>query len=733
MIPVQNVLFTDPVPLQKAQEVLRLLVVDDDPRLRALIVELVQGGGREVFQCGTAAEAMRILDEQCIDLAVINIGLPEMTGMNLMNWIRGRGMDPSVIVVSGDESVESAITALRCGAREYIRKPFEPAVLQRAVDKVLVACRQANEASLMKAHLEQSEGLHRYLVTHSPDLIFALDDNGRFWFVNDRFTSLLGYEKDELIGIHYSVIVHHDDLRAARWACSERRNGPRASSNVEIRLRRRAPEGAAIGATPIATVVISAMGIYAQSNDHEPSQRRFLGTYGVARDISDRKQTEQILSFHATHDALTGLPNRSVFLDRLRQAIVRARRMFLDKGHVAVLFIDLDRFKVVNDTYGHVRGDHLLQQVAARLRRCLRGSDTLSRIGGDEFVALVPELAGREGVEAVATKILDELREPFLLGDGEFRTSVSIGVATYPEDGASEQELMRNADLAMYQVKREGRNGIRFFTPEMNTVWAKKLEFESELRAAMDAGALEVHYQPIHNLAAGRVEALEALVRWRHPVHGLVDPGRFIHVAEESGLICSLGEHVLDLACADLKTWQQLGFPHLRVAVNLSAREFDRPDLVDLVIDTLKRHAVSPEALELEITESALVEDMDTVADRAGRLRRAGVRIAIDDFGTRYSSLGYLPSLPISGIKIDQSFIRDLGARSSSASIVLAMIGIARGFELSLVAEGVEKQEHVDSLRAFGCDVMQGFLFSQPMPAALVGEYLVKHSALASS
>ncbi|MFO1204819.1 MAG: EAL domain-containing protein [Burkholderiales bacterium] len=716
-----------PAPLSQIPQDMQVLLVDDDARLRGLVARLLRGPGREVVQCGSVGRAMALLQEKSIDLALVNIHLPDGTGLELVRWMRDRGLDTSVIVMSGDDNVDSAITALRCGAVEFVRKPFDPAALRRAVDNALAARLLALQQRLARERLEQSERLHKYFVHHSPDLIFALDTNGRFWFVNDRFTSLLGFEREELIGAHYSAVIHHDDLRAARWACSERRTGPRATSNVEIRLRRRAPDGAEGAAALLATVVVSAVGLYAPAEGESP--RRFLGTYGVARDITDRKQAEQISSFHATHDALTGLPNRALFLDRLRQAIARARRMFLEKGHLAVLFIDLDGFKKVNDTYGHVQGDQLLQQVAARLRRCLRGSDTLSRVGGDEFVAVVTELGGRDGAAAAAAKILGELREPFLLGNGEFRTSVSVGVAMYPDDGASELELVRNADLAMYHAKRSGKNAIGYFTPDMNTVWAHKVELENELRVAIDQGGLELHYQPIHNLSTGQVEALEALVRWRHPTHGLMDPSRFVHIAEESGLIYGLGERVLDAACADLRGWQTQGFTDLRMAVNLSAREFDRADLVDCVVDTLRRHAVAADSLELEITEGALVEDLDAVADRAGQLRRSGVRIAIDDFGTRYSTLGYLQSLPISGIKIDQSFVRDLGARSSSASIVSAMSGIARGFGLSLVAEGVEKPEHVEALRTFGCDVMQGFHFSRPLPARQVSEYLARFNS----
>jgi diguanylate cyclase (GGDEF)-like protein/PAS domain S-box-containing protein len=714
-------------PLPQVPDKLRVLLIDDDARLRGVVAKLLKGPGREVVQAASVARAMATLQEKPVDLAVVDQLLPDGTGLELIRWMRDRGLDLSVIVLGGDDSIDSEITALRSGALEFLRKPFDPEALRRAVDNALRARRRILEERVAKERLTKSERLHRYLVQHSPDLIFALDPAGRFWFVNDRFTTLLGFNKDELIGTHYSVIVHHDDLRAARWACSERRTGPRATSNVELRLRHRAPEGSDVSAQPVSTVVVSAVGLYAPAEGESP--RRFLGTYGVARDITDRKQAEQISSFHATHDALTGLPNRSLFLDRLRQAIARARRMFLDKGHLAVLFIDLDGFKRVNDTYGHVQGDQLLQQVAVRVRRCLRGSDTLARVGGDEFVAVVTDLGGRDGAEAAAAKIIAELREPFLLGSGELRTSVSIGVAIYPDDGASELELVRNADLAMYHAKRSGKNAIGYFTPEMNTVWAQKLELESDLRTAIERGGLELLYQPIHNVATGHVEALEALVRWRHPTHGLMEPGRFVHIAEESGLIYGLGERVLDTACADLRSWQSQGFADLRMAVNLSAREFERADLVDRIIDTLKRHELPPEALELEITESALVADLDAVADRAGRLRRCGVRIAIDDFGTRYSSLGYLQSLPISGIKIDQTFVRDLGVRSSSESIVSAISGIARGFGLSLVAEGVEKPEHIEALRTFGCEVMQGYHFSRPLPATQVDDYLARFNA----
>lgn len=700
---------------------IHVLIVDDDSMIRRALADLVSGRGRRLTECGSGAQAMEVMAREPVDIVLLDLSLPDMTGLDIMRRIRESRLEPTVIVVSGDDRIDSAIATLRSGAHEYIRKPFEPVALVRCVDNAIETRRLAWENAVMRMRLEHSERLHRYFVDNSPDFIFALDPQGRFRFVNDRVVSMLGYTRDELCGMHYSAVIDEEHLLHVKWALGERRAGERASRDVVVRLL---PKGADLESrqeeTSI-TVSLSTVGIYEDGADSGAAGKRFLGTYGVARDISARLRAEQIVQFHAFHDALTGLPNRTLFRDRLSQAIAEMRRR---RKSLAVLFIDLDRFKVVNDTYGHLKGDHLLQQTASRLRKCLSETDTLSRIGGDEFVALVPDLDGRQGAEAVARKILQELAEPFSLGSEPFRTSVSIGVAVYPGDGPNEEELIRHADLAMYQAKRKGRNGIVFFSPELSAYHADRLQFEHDLRGAVKRREFETYFQPIHNVRTGDVERLEALLRWRHPSHGLLLPGRFINIAEDSGQIRELGEVVLDAACAHLARWRSSGAAGLGVSVNLSARDFDHDDLVERVMSVTRRHGLPPDALELEITESLLIEDMDEVSKRAARLRAEGVRIAIDDFGTRYSSLGYLHTLPISAIKIDQSFVRDLGLRNTSSSIVAAMIGIARGLHLDLVAEGVERTEHLESLQGMGCDVMQGYFFSRPMPGDEVSEYL---------
>ncbi|HKI65117.1 MAG TPA: EAL domain-containing protein [Burkholderiales bacterium] len=704
-----------------------VLVVDDDSMVRRALADLVSSSERRVTQCGSGREAVEVMSKDPVDLVLLDLNLPDMTGLDIMQWIRESRPDTTVIVVSGDDRIDSAIATLKSGAHEYVRKPFEPVALIRCVENALEARKLAWENTVMRMRLEHSERLHRYFVDNSPDFIFALDPQGRFRFVNDRFVALLGYSREELRGMHYSALIHDDHLLHVKWAFGERRTGERASRDIEVRLTLKHPDAESETDGAAITVSLSTVGIYEEVSDGARSGRQFLGTYGVARDISARLRAEQIVEFHAFHDALTGLPNRTLFRDRLSHAIAEMRRR---RKSLAVLFIDLDRFKLVNDTYGHLKGDHLLQQTASRLRKCLRETDTLSRIGGDEFVALIPDLEARQDAEAIARKILHELAEPFSLGTEPFRTSVSIGVAVYPGDGPNEEELIRSADLAMYQAKRKGRNGIVFFSSDLSTHYADRLQFEHELRGAVKRREFETYFQPIHNVRTGDVERLEALVRWRHPTHGLLLPGRFISIAEESGQIRELGEVVLDAACSHLAQWRSNGADNLGVSVNLSARDFDHDDLVERIMGATRRHGLPASALELEITESLLIEDMDAVSKRASRLRAEGVRIAIDDFGTRYSSLGYLQTLPISAIKIDQSFVRDLGLRNTSSSIVAAMIGIARGLRLDLVAEGVERTEHLESLQGMGCDVMQGFFFSRPMPAGEVSDYLASSNAM---
>lgn len=701
-----------PTPLVVSQPSC-ILLVDDDSRVRDAVRELIAQPGRDILTCGTGREALVLLASHKVDLALLDIRLPDMTGMDIMDRMKRDGLNVRVIVVSADDQVDSAIAALRYGAYEYVRKPFEPAALRRTVDHALDQLRLQRENSGIRSRLEQSERLHRYLIEQSPDLIYTLDDSGRFTFINERFDRLLGFARDELIGAHYSTIVHPDDVKRAEYAFNERRTGQRASNNIELRVRRKIGE-------PACTVVLSAVGLYTSVGD-SGDKLGFIGTYGVARDISDRKRAEELVSYHAYYDVLTGLPNRTLFRDRLRQAVAQARR---HRSRLAVMFIDLDRFKLINDTYGHVRGDLFLQQVAGRLRRQLRSSDTLCRLGGDEFTVLVPELRNAEDGALKAQQFLDALRRPFVVEGEEFSTTASIGLSVFPEHGANEDELIRNADLAMYQVKRRGKDGVGVFAREMSSLYSEKINLEADLRRALQRQELEVYFQPVHEVSRDIVECAEALVRWNHPKLGMLDPSRFIYIAEETGLISPLSDWVLECACEQLRQWRLDGFSNMRVAVNVSPRDFERGDFTDRIAQTLARHRVPANGLELEITENVLIEDVDAAVDKIRQLRKQGVRISIDDFGTRYSSLGYLQRLPVNTIKIDQVFIRELGDTSGHTPIVHAIIGIAKGLGLHLIAEGVERTSHRDALRRLGCNSMQGFLFSAALPGEELTRYL---------
>ncbi len=688
-----------------------ILIVDDEERIREAYRHLLAGEGRIIEECGSGNEALRRLDHRDIDVLILDLMLPDINGLEIMEWMLHQHVPTAVVVFSGDESIDSAIRALRHGAFEFIRKHGDPQELIDTVDRVLRRRRVEREHALMTVRLEQSERLHRFLVEQSPDIIYTLDKDGAFIFVNGRVQALLGYTREELLGKHYSMIVYPDDLEHARFAFNERRIGDRASTNVEIRLQTK-NQGVRHFENRTIVAILSAQGIYA--TNEEPASRYFMGTSGVARDITDRKKAEETIAFQAFHDLLTGLPNRILFKDRLGVALKQAKRK---NKRVGVMFIDIDRFKLVNDTFGHAEGDLLLRAIASRLSATLRRGDTLARLGGDEFTVLLPDINQPEDAEVIARKVLEALATPVRLSQGEFRATVSVGIALFPRDGTTAEDLTRHADAAMYQVKRSGKNAFRFFDPELNSRHRDRIALENDLRGAVARGELDLHYQPQVSLATRDIVGLEALLRWNHPSLGAIPPTTFIQVAEEVGLIGELSNWVLETACTQLARWRADGVIAPRVSINLSACDFQRGDVVGKIRACLGRHDVAPDRLEVEITESLMMNDTADIAAKVRALREAGISVAIDDFGTGYSALAYLQRFPVSTLKIDRSFVRDLEGPMTNP-IISAITGIARGFELDLVAEGVESLEQADALRALGCEVMQGYLFARPAPAA---------------
>jgi diguanylate cyclase len=423
----------------------------------------------------------------------------------------------------------------------------------------------------------------------------------------------------------------------------------------------------------------------------------------------------------ATHDALTGLPNRVLMDDRLSQAVVQAER----HGETfAIVLLDLDRFKLVNDSLGHRAGDELLKEVARRLKSVVRTVDTVARLGGDEFVLIVSPGGEQDSAQHVAQRIIDAMRVPVRVADVEVHTSPSIGIALYPQDGTNIELLLARADAAMYCAKQRGRNNFQCFTPDMTTATQEKVRLETDLHVALEHNQFVLHYQPKVNTKTGIVHGAEALLRWRHPVRGEIQPGEFIHIAEESGLIGAIGTWVMNEACRQARAWQLDGLPSMRIAVNLSASQFRQGDIVAMIRSALERADLEPRFLEVELTESAVMTDPEESIAILERLSEMGVLVSVDDFGTGYSSMSYLRRFPIDKLKIDRGFISQVTSRPEEASIVRAIISLAHSLKLKVVAEGVESTEQLDFLKRLGCDQYQGYHFSRALPSSQFEELI---------
>jgi diguanylate cyclase (GGDEF)-like protein/PAS domain S-box-containing protein len=537
----------------------------------------------------------------------------------------------------------------------------------------------------------RSEERYRLLFERNLAGVYRTTVDGRILDVNDAMARIFGYTRDELLAdTAVSLYFDPSDRQRVLQLLSENS----ALSNYESRLRRR--DGSPVWLLENLTLMDGGI------------------LEGTVVDITDRKLAQQAMEHQAYHDALTSLPNRLLFRDRIGVALAHAKRI---KRSASVMFLDLDQFKIVNDTLGHTVGDRLLQQIAMRLVACVRAEDTVARMGGDEFTILLADIADHRAASTVAQKVLDAVRQPVIVDEHELYVTTSIGIALYPEDGMDAETLLRDADRAMYRAKDTGRNNYQFATPAPTDVTDGRLALERKLHHALERGEFVVFYQPIVAADSGIVVGAEALVRWQSE-EGLVLPDAFISVAEQCNLIVPLGEWVLWTACCQMKQWQSEGHPDLRIAVNLSARQLQQRDLVSSVERILADSGLPAQSLELEITESIAIQAPELTMSVLAQLRRMGVRISIDDFGTGYSSLSYLKRFPIDTVKIDQNFVRDLASDEGDAAIISAVISIARALRLNVVAEGVETNEQLAFLRRERCAHVQGFLHSPAVSAA---------------
>lgn len=699
----------------------KILVVDDDPVVLKSLQDLLAIKGLNPDTAIGGQEAICQLDQNNYDLVLLDLHMPYVNGHDVMAHIRAKKINTSVIIISGETSFEAAKDACTQGAYDFLRKPYATDELIITINNALKEKRLEKQNVFMAKQLSESERLHRYIVNTSPDIIYILDQDGHFTFINERIESLLGFSKEEIIGKHYSFLVHHDDMEQAKYVFNERRIGTRAAKNIELRLKCKDEDGTRHFNNRTLPIELSAMGMYVAKGE---SKHSYTGTYGVARDVTERKLAEETINFQAHHDLLTKLPNRVLLRDRLSLAINQAER---DSENIAVMFLDLDRFKNINDSLGHMIGDELLQQVSMRLKDCIRAGDTLARFGGDEFTLMLPKLTdAREDASALAQKITDTLKQPFILEGHELYVSASIGIALYPQDGTHMDSLIKHADVAMYHVKGQGKNGYQFYSNEMNEPYIEKLSLDTGIHRALDNNEFGLVYQPQINLRTGEIVGVEALLRWNHPEHGTISPSEFIPFAEESGMIVDIGYWVLKTACAELSRWLDSGLPEVRMSVNISARQLMEDDIVKNIINIIKDHGVPGHCIELEITENAIMDDMDSVIRKLQELSQHNITVAIDDFGTGYSSLSYLHKLPIQTLKIDRTFLKESHINKGDNTIINTIVAMAKGLGLNVIAEGVETQAQLDYLRGIECSEAQGFLFGKPLPPEVISQLLIQ-------
>jgi predicted signal transduction protein with EAL and GGDEF domain/DNA-binding response OmpR family regulator len=703
----------------------KVLLVDDDEVTLMLTAEALRERGFTITEANSGERALAMLAEWMPDIIVLDAMMPGLDGFDTCRELRSAPgfEDLPVLMLTGLDDEASINRAYQVGATDFFVKSNQWSLLAGRLRHVLRSARTRQELERSKSKLARAQDLARM---------------GSFdW----RSTAVRGRSSGELTLAPEALRVFgfgpQDRVSLRRLVrmvpMPERRGMTRVLSDVQLQstvLAIDVPVTLSDGRMRIVHVEAEP-----EFNEHGQA----VGYTGIVQDVTDRRVAEDRIRHLANFDALTGLPNRRQLIWRTERALDHARRL----GHqAALLLIDLDRFKVINDTLGHAAGDELLVEVARRLRGCVRHSDqvmdgalesagvrshrtleAVGRLGGDEFIALLPEVMDEEDAERVSRRILDTMREPIFVGGQECFVTASVGIAMYPRDGLSVADLMRNSDVAMYSVKSAGRNASAIYSPMLAGRGREKLELESALHKAIERNELVLHYQPKVDVRSARMVGAEALMRWQRG-NTLVPPGDFIPLAEETGLIVPLSEWALREAARQAKVWAvNFGFAD-SIAVNLPNRMFERSDLVEHIHQCVSTYGVPHRAIQLEITETGLMKDLQNVIPSLHRLTEIGVEISIDDFGTGYSSLAYLTTLPISELKIDRSFVRDLGITPQSSAVVTAIIALARSLGLRVIAEGVENLRQMEVLHRLGCGVMQGFLFSRPIPPAELEQWL---------
>jgi len=696
-----------------------ILVVDDDTSIRELVKEALEHFQFRVIEARNGREGVTTFAAYRPELVLMDVRMPEMDGFQATAALRKTpgGETTPVLILTGLDDTDSIRRAYEAGATDFASKPINLFVLGHRVRYMLRAKRAVDDLRDSEARLAHAQRIAR-LGNWEREL-----KSGRMRWSEEMYR-IFGVDPGTFtpnLQAYLERLQPQDrELVARVTGEAVRKEGP-YSFDARIVM----PDGGVRHVHEQAEIVL----------DDDGTPLRLAGT---TQDITERKQIEDQIRFLAYYDGLTRLPNRALFVERLNQALATAQR----QGRtLAMLFLDLDRFKRINDTLGHTLGDRLLQAVSERLKKCLRSTDTIARgdpltstdsvarLGGDEFIVTITDIARGEDAAKIARRVLDCLNDPFELEQHEVVVTGSIGISLFPHDGDDVETLLKNADSAMYHAKDAGRGTYQFYSKSMNAAAFQRLALENALRKALERGEFLLHFQPQVDVSTGTIIGAEALIRWKHPDLGMVSPADFIPLAEETGLILPIGEWVLRTAGAQGKAWQDAGFGPLIVAVNLSGRQFRQQELVQTVEEALKATGFDPRCLELAITESILVQSVDDTITTLKRMRAMGLRVSIDDFGTGYSSLTYLKRFPIDTLKIDQSFTRDIATNRGDAAITAAIIAMSEGLKMAVIAEGVETVEQRDCLLQRGCRLMQGYLFGRPVPADQFRPLLEKQAA----
>ena len=688
----------------------RVLLVDDDEVNLLLTAIALRERGFDITEASSGELALARMAERCPDIIVLDALMPDLDGFETCLRLRATpGFESTpVLMLTGLDDEASINRAYQVGATDFFVKSNQWSLLAGRLRYLLRSARIRQELERSKAKLARAQDLARM---------------GSFEWHRGSGGFRLAAEALRVFGLGTQSAL--DFISAMRMV-------PRDERKLFLHLLRDVLTHNSVLVTDLSVQLMDGRTrvIHIEAEPEFDEHGNTSGYTGVLQDVTDRRLAEDKIRQLANFDSLTGLPNRRQLIWRTERAIEQARRM----GHeVGLLLIDLDRFKVINDTLGHAAGDELLVEVGRRLRGCVRHSDqviegmlesvggrshrtleAVGRLGGDEFVALLPEVADERDAERVAQRVLEALREPIFIAGQECFVTASVGIAIYPRDGLTTAELLRNSDVAMYAVKTQGRNASALYTPMLSGRGRENLELESALHKAIERGEMVLHYQPKIDVRSARMVGAEALMRWQRG-NTLVPPGDFIPLAEETGLIVPLSEWALKEAARQAKVWQlNFGFSD-SIAVNLPSRLFERSDLVEHIHQCVSTYGVPHRAIQLEITETGLMKDLQSVIPALHRLNEIGVEVSIDDFGTGYSSLAYLTTLPIAEVKIDRSFVRDLGITPQSSAVVTAIIALARSLGLRVIAEGVETLRQMEELHRLGCGIMQGFLFSRPL------------------